>query len=442
MASVSIIGGGPAGLMAAEIIAKAGHSVTIYDHMPSIGRKFLMAGRGGLNLTHSEDLESLIARYGKASAWLAPTIRHFPPEALRAWCHDLGQPTFVGSSGRVFPKCLKASPLLRAWLARLDKLGVHFALKHKWTGWDNDNHLIFTLPDGKQKIIESDATLMALGGASWPRLGSTGGWVDILKTQNIPVTTLVPANCGFVVPWSDIFRDRFAGQPLKPITLSFKNTTLQGEAMITTEGIEGGAIYALSALLRDAIEAEGSAILSIDLRPGLSHAELAERLAAPQASRTLSNHLRRCGGLSPVAIGLIFETVPRPTLSNASPAELARLIKACRLQLTATSSIARAISTSGGISRDALNEHFMLRTKPSVFVAGEMLDWEAPTGGYLLQACFSTAVAAAEGMLAWIGRADKLLYSPPLEGGVRGGVHEETLYTPHLTPPSRGEEPV
>lgn len=402
MKSLAIIGGGPAGLMAAEIIAKAGHGVTIYDHMPSIGRKFLMAGRGGLNLTHSEALETFIARYGKASAWLEPAIRSFPPEALRAWCHDLGQPTFVGSSGRVFPKCLKASPLLRAWLGRLDKLGVHFAMKHRWTGWDAANNLIFTLPDGSREIIHADATLLALGGASWPRLGSTGGWVEILKSQNISIAPLAPANCGFTVLWSAIFRNRFAGQPLKPITLSFDDTTIQGEAMITAEGIEGGAIYALSARLRDRISAEGTATLSIDLRPGLPLEELTTRLAAPRGSRTLSNHLRRCGGLLPIAIGLVFETVPRPALNNATPAELARMIKACRLQLTAPASITRAISTSGGICHDALDEHFMLRAKPGVFAVGEMLDWEAPTGGYLLQACFSTAVAAANGMLAWM----------------------------------------
>jgi len=402
MTTIAIIGGGPAGLKAAEIIASAGHAVTVYDSMPSVGRKFLMAGRGGLNLTHSEPLAPFITRYGTASGWLEPSIHHFPPQALRDWCQSLGINTFVGSSGRVFPEGLKASPLLRAWLRRLDSLGVHFALRHSWSGWDENQNLLFTKADGRTESVKADATLLALGGASWPRLGSTGGWVDILAKQGIAITPLAPANGGFVVPWSAHVRERFAGQPLKPVTLSFNGKSIQGEAMITTSGIEGGAIYALSAALRDAIAANGAATLMIDLRPSLSLAELTARLESPRGSQSLSNFLRKQGGLSPVAIGLLYETTPLVELQKKSMPTIAALIKACPLRLTAPAGIERAISTAGGIRRDALDDHFMLRSLPGTFAAGEMLDWEAPTGGYLLQASFSTAVTAAEGLLAWV----------------------------------------
>ncbi len=408
MSSVSIIGGGPTGLMAAEIIAKAGHKVTVYDHMSSLGRKFLMAGRGGLNLTHSENFDTFITRYGAEASWLAPVMRHFPPQALIRWCEDLGQPTFVGSSGRVFPKSLKASPLLRAWLGRLDKLGVRFVLKRRWIGFDEYRNLRFTTPDGGIETVKSDATLLALGGASWSRLGSDGGWVKILGQHDVSITALAPANCGFVVPWSDIFRDRFAGQPLKPITLSFRDTTLQGEAMITAKGIEGGAVYALSTKLREAIAVEGLATLSIDLRPGLSLTQLVAKLETPRGSQSLTNHLRKFGGLSPVAIGLLYETTPKEILQNAAPYEMGKIIKHCPLRLTATANIDRAISTAGGIRRDALDDHFMLHNLNGVFAAGEMLDWEAPTGGYLLQANFSTAVVAAEGLLTWMKNRDAI----------------------------------
>lgn len=402
MANTSIIGAGPAGLMAAEILAKAGHSVTVYDHMASVGRKFLMAGRGGLNLTHSEELDLFLTRYGTAAAWLAPMMRNFPPAALLAWCHGLGQETFVGSSGRVFPKSLKASPLLRAWLKRLEELGVRFVLKRRWVGWDEHNNLIFNTADGRRETVKSKATLLALGGASWQRLGSDGGWVDMIKRQGVSVAPLTPANCGFVVIWSDIFRERFAGQPLKPVTLSFAGNSLQGEAMITAKGIEGGGIYALSSHLRDAIAADGSANLTIDLRPGLAKTELASRLDTPRGSQTLSNHLRKHGGMSPVAIGLLFETTGKETLQKADAHELAMRIKACPLRLIAPTSIDRAISSAGGLCQESVDAHLMLRQKPGVFVAGEMLDWEAPTGGYLLQACFSTAVTAANGILTWL----------------------------------------
>ena len=404
MKKIAIIGGGPAGLMAAEILAVKGHKVTIYDHMPSIGRKFLMAGRGGLNLTHSEEIEPFIKRYGKASAWLETIIRHFPPQALCDWCHDLGEPTFIGTSGRIFPKSLKASPLLRAWLRRLNQQGVTFALRHRWLGWDDKQNLIFETAD-KKIFVESDAVLLALGGASWPKLGSDGSWTKILAAKNIKLAPLQPSNCGFVCNWSDIFRERAEGQALKPVTMSFGDHSVQGEAMITTKGIEGGVIYALSAALRDGLLAEGSAKLVCDLRPGLSLAELTKRLEAPRGSRSLSNHLRKCSGLSPVAIGLLYETNAKEILHNASPYELAQLIKNTQITLTGISGIERAISTAGGISHDALDDHLMLKNLPGVFAAGEMLDWEAPTGGYLLQASFSTAVTATNGMLQWIADA-------------------------------------
>jgi uncharacterized flavoprotein (TIGR03862 family) len=387
--------------MAAEVIATAGHKVTIYDRMPTVGRKFLMAGRGGLNLTHSEPLDQFITRYGAASSWLAPAIKKFPPNALREWSHGLDQPTFIGTSGRVFPKMLKASPLLRAWLRRLDGLGIRFVLNRKWLGWDGQK-LVFSAADQQREHIQADATLLALGGASWPRLGSDGGWVDILAQQGIAVAPLSPANCGFLVSWSNIFRERFQGHPLKPVTVTFAETALQGEAMITAQGIEGSVIYALSSRLRDAITNEGSAILSMDLRPGLSHGDLTTRLQSSPGSKSFSNYLRKAAGLSPVAIGLLYETQSAQKLKTVSADELATLIKACPLRLIAPAGMARAISTAGGIRRDDLDDNFMLLQKPGLFVAGEMLDWEAPTGGYLLQATLSIAVAAANGILAWL----------------------------------------
>lgn len=402
MKHVAIIGGGPAGLMAAEIIASQGFSVSIYDQMPSVGRKFLMAGRGGLNLTHSEPLDPFIQRYGAASSWLGPLIKQFPPDALRAWCHGLDQTTFVGTSGRVFPTKLKASPLLRAWLQRLDKLGVRFLLKQKWQGWDDKDELIFIGPDNKQTYVKVDAVLLALGGASWPRLGSDGHWVDLLRPYNIQITQLAPANSGFMVPWSSIFLQKFEGQPLKPITAHLDGRTLQGEALVTAKGIEGSLIYALSHNLREAITNHGTTTLTLDLRPGLSRKDLMARLQAPRGSQSLSNYLRKFAGLSPLIIGLLYET--KQNLSSMTADELCTLIKACPLTLTSPTSIERAISTAGGIARDALDKHFMLKNKPGTFAAGEILDWEAPTGGYLLQACFSTAVATANGIVTWLNK--------------------------------------
>jgi uncharacterized flavoprotein (TIGR03862 family) len=403
--SVAVIGGGPAGLMAAEIAATGGAHVTIHERMPSVGRKFMLAGRGGLNLTHSEDFDAFMRRYGAAEAALRPAIEAFPPDALRAWCEALGQPTFVGSSGRVFPKAMKASPLLRAWLRRLGALGVEFRFRHRWTGWNEDGQLRFDSPAGPVTVA-AGATILALGGASWPRLGSDGGWADILAKEGIAIAPLQPANCGVTVAWSDLFRERFEGAPLKRIALSFGAPSVRGEAIVTRTGLEGGAVYALSGVLRDAIVASGEAILQIDLRPDIAEAALAKALSAPRGKQSLSNFLRKAAGLPPVAIGLLRESAQPTGDLAAMPADtLAARIKALPIRLTGTAPIARAISSAGGISFGEIDDHFMLRNMPGVFVAGEMLDWEAPTGGYLLQACFSTGAAAARGALAWLARA-------------------------------------
>jgi hypothetical protein len=400
---VAIIGAGPAGLMAAEVLSQGGAGVTVYDAMPSVGRKFLLAGRGGLNLTHSEALPAFLTRYGAAMPQLTPAITAFPPESLRAWSDALGQPTFVGSSGRVFPQAFKASPLLRAWLRRLDSLGVQFALRHRWTGWDDDGHLSFATPDGA-RIVNAHATVLALGGASWPRLGSDGAWVKTLAAKGVTISPLQPANCGFTVAWSDIFRDRFEGQPLKGVALSFGSHTVRGEAVITRTGIEGGAIYALSASLRDSIVGTGQATLRVALRPDLEMSGLITRLSAPRGKQSLSNWLRKAAHLSPVAIGLLQEAamVSGEPLLSLSPASLAGLINAVPIQFDGTAPIARAISTAGGISFSELDADFMLRRLPGIFAAGEMLDWEAPTGGYLLQASFATGAAAGRGALKWL----------------------------------------
>lgn len=389
--------------MAAEVLAQGGGSVTVYDAMPSAGRKFLMAGRGGLNLTHSEPLPDFLARYREAMPHLRAAVEAFPPDALRDWSAALGQLTFVGSSGRVFPKTFKASPLLRACLRRLDATSVQFAFRHRWTGWDTEGRLQFQTPDGALAIAPS-ATVLALGGASWPRLGSDGAWVDCLAAKGVAVSKLRPANSGFAVAWSDVFRDRFEGQPLKGVALTVGAHTVRGEAMITRGGIEGGAIYALSAELREAVLGIGQARLTIALRPDLDAAALTSRLSGTRGKQSLANFLRKAAQLSPVGIGLMQEAAiasGRP-LASLAPAELAHLVNAIPVQLTGVAPIDRAISTAGGIAFDELDDHFMLRKLPGVFAAGEMLDWEAPTGGYLLQASFATGAAAGRGVLRWL----------------------------------------
>ena len=346
-----------------------------------------------------------MARYREAAPKLSPAIAAFPPDRLRAWCEALGQPTFVGSSGRIFPKSLKASPLLRAWLRRLDTSGVSFSLRHRWIGWDDQGRLLFDTPDGR-RAIDAHAAVLALGGASWPRLGSDGGWVDTLRSRGVGINPLKPANCGFAVKWSDIFRERFEGEPLKGIALSFADRSVRGEAMITRAGIEGGAIYALSAELRDAILTSGQATLHVALRPDIARGDLVKRLSAARGKQSFSNWLRKAAQLPPVAIGLLQEVAIASSISLASLSadKLAELINDIPLQLTGIAPIARVISSAGGVAFDEIDAGFMLRRLPGVFVAGEMLDWEAPTGGYLLQACFATGVAAGNGALRHLVR--------------------------------------
>lgn len=400
---IAVIGAGPAGLMAAETAARHGAAVTVYDRMPSAGRKFLMAGRGGLNLTHSEPLDRFLSRYEPVHPLLRRAVDAFPPQATRDWADALGQSTFVGSSGRVFPTAFKASPLLRAWLTRLADQGVVLKTRHHWTGWDAAGRLSFETPDGVV-AVEADGAIVALGGASWPRLGGDGDWVAPLARAGLAVAPLQPANCGFVVGWSEHLRGRCAGQPLKRIALSFGGRSVRGEAMIADYGLEGGAIYALSRPLREAIAASGEAVLAIDLRPDLAVETLAQKLATPRGKRSLANHLRKAADLSSVAVALLQEAAIRSgeQLANLDPATLAARIKAVPVRLTAPTPLARAISSAGGLSFDELDDRFMLRGKPGVFVCGEMLDWEAPTGGYLLQACLATGVSAGEGAMAWL----------------------------------------
>ncbi len=367
--SVNVIGAGPSGLMAAEVLAQGGARVTIHDQMPAPARKFLLAGRGGLNLTHSEPLEALLERYGEARAMLEPAIRAFPPSELIDWAHGLGIETFVGSSGRVFPKQMKASPLLRAWLKRLGGLGVTLQTRQPWQGFDGS------------------PTILALGGASWPHLGSDATWVPVFQAAGIAVNPFKPANSRFLVEWSKVFREKFAGTPVKNVGLTYAGHRVRGELMISQEGIEGGAIYALSKGLR---EKPGHPLI-IDFRPDLTTEVLAERLKRPRAKDSQSNYLRKVAGLAPVAINLLRETGTLPDATG---------IKAMPLRLLRPAGIIRAISSAGGVARDEVDGQFQLKKMPGCYAVGEMLDWEAPTGGYLLQACFSTAVAAARGLLA------------------------------------------
>ena len=398
-ARVAVIGAGPAGLMAAERLARAGLRVVVFERMPSPARKFLMAGRGGLNLTHSEATEPFLRRYGEAAPVVGRWIDAFDPADLTAWARALGQPTFVGSSGRVFPRAMKASPLLRAWLARLAEQGVDVQTRRRWTGW-RDGAAVFDTPDG-ERTETADAFVLALGGASWPRLGSDGAWRAALEADGAALAPFRPANVGVDVAWSPLFRERFAGVPLKGIALSFGGRTVRGEAMIAAYGIEGGAIYALSAALRDAVAADGAAILTLDLKPDLDQRVLAERLARPRGKASVSNHLRKAAGLDPAAAALLREAGSLPD----TPEGLAARIKGVPVVLTGVQGLERAISSAGGVMLDAVDQGLMLKARPGVFVAGEMLDWEAPTGGYLLQASFASGVVAARGAIDWLAQA-------------------------------------
>ena len=393
--TVHIIGAGPAGLMAAERLAQAGLTVVVHDAMPSVGRKFLMAGRGGLNLTHAEPMAGFVGRYGAAGGAVAAWLERFSPTHLIGWAEGLGQATFTGSSGRVFPRAMKASPLLRAWLARLAGLGVEVRTRSRWVA-RRDSGWVFATPDG-ERVERPDAVVMAMGGASWPRLGSDGVWAAML--EGVAVAPFRPSNVGFDVAWSEVFAGRFAGQPLKPVALTYEDQTVRGEAMLTRYGIEGGAVYALSAGLRDAIERDGTATLTVDLRPDLSVEALAGRLAKPRGKDSVTNWLRKAGGLSAPAVGLLRE-IPGELPAGAD--KLARRIKAVRLTLTGVQGLARAISSAGGVRLDQLDDGLMLTAMPGVFAAGEMLDWEAPTGGYLLQASMASGAVAADGVMRWL----------------------------------------
>ena len=399
--TVAVIGAGPAGLMVAERLANVGLRVTVHERMPSVGRKFLMAGRGGLNLTHSEALAPFLDRYdAPARARIGGWLDAFSPADLTAWAEGLGQETFVGSSGRVFPKAMKASPLLRAWLARLEGLGVEIRTRSRWTGWKGGPEnwaLSFDTSEG-ERLEHPDAVVLALGGASWARLGSDAAWVSGLEDVGVAVAPFRPANVGFDVAWSPLLRERFAGQPVKGVALSHAGRTVRGEAMIAAYGVEGGAIYALSADLREAIARDGKAELTLNLRPDLSRPALTQKLLKPRGKDSLSNWLRKIVHLDPAAIALLREGGPLPS----EPGPLAARIKSVSLTLTGVQGLARAISSAGGVTLDAVDVHLMLKARPGVFVAGEMLDWEAPTGGYLLQASFASGVVAATGVTDWL----------------------------------------
>jgi len=396
--SVAIIGGGPAGLMAAEHLAGQGHSVTVYDAMPTVGRKFLLAGKSGLNISHAEDYARFVTRYGAANDRLRPVLDLMTPEAIRVWAAGLGTETFVGTSGRVFPTVMKASPLLRAWLKRLEGMGVIILTRHRWTGFDADA-LLFDTPDGPKRVT-ADATLLALGGASWPKLGSDAAWVPLLEAEGIAITPLRPANCGFDCDFSESFDTRFSGQPVKSVKATSAAGTTQGEFVISRGGIEGSLIYAHSAALRDALERDGQAALILDLAPGRTETRLATDLARQDRKASFSTRLKKAANLDGLKIALLREVHPDANRLDAN--ELASLIKALPFPVKGPRPIAEAISTAGGVSLNAIDDGFMLKNRPGTFVSGEMLDWEAPTGGYLLTACFATGIAAADGIDRWL----------------------------------------
>ncbi|MES2407070.1 MAG: TIGR03862 family flavoprotein [Pseudomonadota bacterium] len=401
---VAIIGAGPAGLMAAEVLSTAGMQIDIYDAMPSVGRKFLLAGRGGLNLTHTEPAAQFLSRFGNRSQTIAPWLTEFDAQALRDWVHALGHDTFVGTSGRVFPTDKKAAPLLRAWLHRLREAGVTFHVRHRWLGWAENNALRFATPDGERQI-DADAVVLALGGGSWAKLGSDGAWVPMLQAQGVQVAALQPANCGFDVGWSEHLRTRFAGQPIKSVTLSFIDASgsafrRQGELILTATGVEGGLIYAASARLRDTITETGSATFHLDLAPGWESARLTREIAHPRGSRSFSSHLQSRIHIHGVKMALLREI--GSTEDFADPERLATLIKALPIRLVAPRPIDEAISSAGGVMFDALDAHLMLGVRPGVFCAGEMIDWEAPTGGYLLTACLASGRVAGLGVRDWL----------------------------------------
>lgn len=403
--TVAIIGGGPAGLMAAEVLSQRGVKVDVYDSMTSLGRKFLMAGKSGLNLTHSEPFEKFVSRYGNRNKEIEKWLLDFTPDDLREWARGLGIETFVGTSGRVFPKEMKASPLLRAWLKRLDATRINFNLRHKWNGFvaaeDGGLSMEFEISEGI-KTVKADAVVLALGGGSWARLGSDGAWVKWLDQAGVKVEALKPSNCGFDVAWSPHFRERFDGQPTKSVALSFESFRQQGEFIVTKNGVQGSLVYAASASIRDEIEAKGKAVITLDMTPDRSHEWLVEKLSKPRGSRSMASHLEKTVGLKGVKVGLLHEFMPKENFSNAE--RLAFFIKQMPIPLIAPRPLDEAISSAGGVTFESLDENLMIRELPGIFCAGEMLDWEAPTGGYLLTACFASGRTAGLGVLKWLNK--------------------------------------
>ena len=414
---MSVIGGGPAGLMAAEVLSQQGLKVDVYDSMPSVGRKFLLAGRSGLNLTHSEPSELFASRYGNRRSQIEPLLRAFGAQELREWACALGVTTFVGTSGRVFPKEMKGSPLLRAWLKRLTADGVQFHVRHRCLGWKSDRSLRFETPEG-EKSVQAEAVVLALGGGSWARLGSDGKWVDWLNQAGVQTAPLKPANCGFDVAWSPHFRERYEGHPLKSVVLSFGTFTQQGDCVVTETGVQGSLIYSASALIRGVIEIEGQATILLDLAPDRSQAWLTEKLSTFRGSRSLSNHIEKTVGLKGLKRGLLYEFMQKAELLQAE--RIAAYIKQMPIPLVSTRPLDEAISSAGGVLFEALDENLMIRDAPGIFCAGEMLDWEAPTGGYLLTACFASGRAAACGVVNWISRLTE-------SAGVGSGRHLDPI---------------